>query len=229
MGKFPPLIVIGFDDGFRTDYTVAYEYMKPLGIPGTVYYMPDWYGFARYLNWRQILEMKNDGWDFQCHFSYVGLSEQQLHAKFQEQEKFFSDRNLSLVHHAAHNTPNEHRDLGLAIVPQYRKTATVAGVPHALIDYADTDFYRIPRSSVDMLTASRLDQVKDTIDQTIAENKILIAYSHELVDNPGASTQSSIALFKGMIDYVVETGIQCVTISEMYRRMKMYREELVTQ
>lgn len=226
MGEiFPPLFSIQFDDGWLTDYTEGFSYMESKGIPyGTSWYIAELYSKMGFLEWRHIIEMKSKGWDIQCHFSYVGLTEAELRAQFERHDNFWNYRYFSLDHHTAHATPNEERALGLSIAPEYRKTASVGGEQHAVQSYEDMDFYGVKRSGFDMRTVGRFDAVCAIIDEAVAENKILIAYVHKLTEDP-IEGECSIDYFQQMIDHALSTGITFMNISQVYRKVLRWREK----
>ncbi len=47
-------IVITFDDGFESTYTIAYPIMQQYGIVGTVYVVPSWIGSPGYLTLAEL-------------------------------------------------------------------------------------------------------------------------------------------------------------------------------
>jgi peptidoglycan/xylan/chitin deacetylase (PgdA/CDA1 family) len=62
-------VVITIDDGYRTIYTNAWPLLKEYGFPFTVFLYTEGLerGYANYLTWSQVKEMRAAGVDFQDH------------------------------------------------------------------------------------------------------------------------------------------------------------------
>jgi len=60
-------VMITFDDGYETDYAVAYPILRKYGLRGTCFITTDFVGREGYLNWQQIKELKNYGFSIQSH------------------------------------------------------------------------------------------------------------------------------------------------------------------
>lgn len=67
----PNAVVITFDDGYRSFYEKAYPLLKKQGFPATnfvvVSYLDSVYPSLPFLTWKQIQEMKHDGFSFYSH------------------------------------------------------------------------------------------------------------------------------------------------------------------
>jgi peptidoglycan/xylan/chitin deacetylase (PgdA/CDA1 family) len=60
-------IVITFDDGYKNVFTNAYPIMKEFDLTGTVFVITDFVGKDRYMNWDELRELYNAGWQIQSH------------------------------------------------------------------------------------------------------------------------------------------------------------------
>ncbi|WP_438748429.1 polysaccharide deacetylase family protein [Pararhizobium sp. O133] len=65
--KDRPRIVLGFDDGFVSQYATAYPYMASKGMVGTIYAVQDLNGTANYMTLANAQEMYAAGWDIANH------------------------------------------------------------------------------------------------------------------------------------------------------------------
>lgn len=89
----PKPVLLTFDDGYSDNYELAMPVLKRYGFPATLFMSP---GFVRekgYLNWDQVKEMHDAGWDIQPHgMTHSNLS--QLSAAKQKEEITESRRQI---------------------------------------------------------------------------------------------------------------------------------------
>ena len=50
-------VVITFDDGLKSDYTIAAPILKEFGFPATFFIVTDWRDDDDYMNWEQVVEL----------------------------------------------------------------------------------------------------------------------------------------------------------------------------
>lgn len=55
------MVVVGFDDGYATDYTTVYPMFQARGLKGTSYITTDFVGQSGYLTWDMIAQMQDAG------------------------------------------------------------------------------------------------------------------------------------------------------------------------
>ncbi len=60
-------VVITFDDGLESTYTIAFPIMQQYGIKGTVYVVPSLVGTSGYMTLDQLTELHNAGWTIASH------------------------------------------------------------------------------------------------------------------------------------------------------------------
>ncbi len=63
----PKPIIVTFDDGSLSNYTLAYPILKKLGFVATFFITTDWIGRPNQLIWEHIKEMDYGGMDFGSH------------------------------------------------------------------------------------------------------------------------------------------------------------------
>lgn len=56
-----------FDDGWESDYRVAFPYLAEKSLEGTFFITTDWVGKEGFLNWPQIQEMAKNGMEIGSH------------------------------------------------------------------------------------------------------------------------------------------------------------------
>ena len=210
------LLVIAFDDGYDTDYTVAFAEMQSRGVVGTSYINGLYIrmGFENRLNVAQINEMIIGGWDFQCHawghLNLSTISEMTIHREFFKNIDFFASNGWAKPLHHAYPI-GAYNDLARSVLKKYYKSGRkgLFVSSESLQGYTVTDFSLLNAMDSQITTQEQLDNLKTILDQTITENKIMMPYWHHL-------TGDKLTYFLAFLDYAKSTGVRFVTHSEMY-------------
>lgn len=63
----PKSVVLTFDSGWRTVYDIAYPILKKYGYPATLFVQTDFIGYETAMSWDQVEELRDNGFDIQCH------------------------------------------------------------------------------------------------------------------------------------------------------------------
>lgn len=73
----PKPVLITFDDGYADNYRVAYPILQKYHFVATVFLITDFVGNnGRYLNWKQVREMAQNGFSFESHtLSHINLAD----------------------------------------------------------------------------------------------------------------------------------------------------------
>jgi hypothetical protein len=66
-------------------------------------------------------------------------------------------------------------------------------------------------------TTTTLEDMKNWVDDVIANDRLGICLCHQLVSSPVLATEWGIADFQAFIDYLVESQVPVITIDEAYR------------
>lgn len=89
-------VLITFDDGYTDNYTDAMPILKKYGFTAVLFMMPGWVGKEGYLNWEQIKEMRQAGWDIyphsMTHTQLSTLSKQQQQIEIAESRKQIEEK-----------------------------------------------------------------------------------------------------------------------------------------
>jgi len=225
-----PIIMVSFDDAFKTDYEVVFPRFRTRGIPATSYV---WVGrvgtHAPSMTWEQLHELKNAGWGIECHtFSHPHmdrLTDEEIHEQFQ----------LVNQHMQANGFPNPRHHVlpygsGIGdsrvinIAKQYRKTVK------ARLDFAtydDFDFYYTPSINIDINedkgNLHRIDYVKNIIDTVVDQRAIMHIYGHAIKEDPVGSYEGDIDILMEIVDYALDKDMEFLTADGVYRRVVDYR------
>lgn len=210
------MLALTFDDGFKTDLTIAMQEQLNRGwdAKGTSYIISSASSSGR-LTPQEILQMIDQGWDIQCHThthpidpSLPGHTSDQLHYEMQEVNKFFN-QTLGIPspeHHAypgGGNTKLVHN-----VLKRYRKTMR-GTQPFFITD--KPDWHELP--TFPLGTPDTLQGVKDAIDVCIKYGLSMTTYTHEI------NTVDREETYRAVLDYVAEKKIKLVTLSEMYEAL----------
>lgn len=232
-----PLLVLTFDDGFETDYTIAYPLLKERGIVGTSFingaHVGNEQGKQRRMSWDQIKELNQSGWDIQGHtFSHPKLSEltaDDIHKEFELNNSAFENNGLPAPRHTAYPY-GDHDEVVKNIGKEYRETLRrtdpFSDYPYNTWD--NIDFYNLTAllSDINDDDLDRKDRLKKYIDQAIINDGILVFYSHEFKGSDASEYETQTDYYLEVVDYAIEKGIEFVTMSEMYDLVKEYQNLL---
>lgn len=232
-----PLLVLTFDDGFETDYTVAYPLLKKRGISGTSFinggHIDNQQGKVRRMSWQQVKEISNNGWDIQSHtFSHRRLSEleeDEIESEFKNDDIIFEQNGLERPQHTAYPY-GDYDEIVRKIGEEYRKTLRRIN-PSGSTPYnswENVDFHNLTARNTDIYDGNieRLDERKRDIDLAIENKGILIFFSHEMKMDDAVRYETKIGYYEELIDYALEKGIEFVTMSEMYDLVSDFQELL---
>ena len=217
-----PYIVITFDDGYESDYTVAYTEMSQRGMKGTSYICPGKIPSSSLLNWTQINTMYNSGWDFQCHTythnRVTELTEQELRDNMINVNNAFISNGLPAPQHHAYPF-GSWDEISKDIISEYRLTQRRIGYNETAYNEHETIFPQLVGFSSDTAygNINHYKEVIDFIHYVRNYQKIGVLYFHKITDSEDAGMYKQY-----FIDYLNEIdtlGIEVVTISELYNML----------
>ena len=229
-----PLLAITFDDGILSDYTIAFPEMTSRGIKGTSYIIgshPDGELNQR-MTWAQIKELQEHPmWDIQSHtFNHIRSSEateQELVEDYNNQMEVFELNGLKKPVHLAYpfgaNSVLSHQ-----IYDTLYKSSRITNYIHTNVNrYENFNVNSIMSVAGDTNDDEKLQFVKDAIDYAIENNGLLTLYLHQITNGVTEYPSSTARFyFDSIIDYVAESGIETVTISEMLDYVEEYKQSI---
>ena len=210
------LLSISFDDGFKTDYTVAYAEMVAKGVPiKATSFICGNLTQAHRLQPSDMLALLNGGWDLQCHtFTHTydpylsDLTAEQIRTEITNNNNFFKNvlgvpEPKFMAYPGGNNNKFVH-----GVLSSYRKMMRTTRnnfiTPHV-------ELTNVPSFSFD---ANNLDYLKNVIDVCIKYGLYADIHCHELSVELG-----NIDKYKGILDHAIKTKIKLVNMTELYAEL----------
>jgi len=177
-----PVFIITFDDGVASEFTDWFSKFNDSGVYGTSFIVSDYIETGRSpetygpnLTWDQILQMRNAGWDIQCHShthpDLTGLTKNELVQQYSSLDDTFNTNGIAKP--TIHAYPG---GLNSGFVHRWMCRAgrlVGRGVVSSL--YTD-DWDSINIFDIRPMTDSSWSQ--DAINDVIANNRPLVVYFH---------------------------------------------------
>ncbi len=223
------IIAFTFDDGYISDYELAFPILKDYGIRGTSYIIPKYQDeetpYA--LSWDQIKEMSDYGWAFGCHtYAHTDLQKmtpQEIQKSMEKVDAAFTRQGLDppKIHAFPFGSYNQQ---AIDAMKLYRIQMRKAFYETKLIDLSNVDPYQIDSVSADMRSEKRLKEHEDVVDKACNENAVVVFRCHSLykseVNDMGEwPVQTDSRLFKRLVEYCVVKGCRFVTMTQL---MELY-------
>ena len=149
----PGRFVLSFDDGYLTDYTVAFARLAERGWPGCFFVVAGQVGAPRALGWRELREMAAAGMEIGSHsLTHPFLhraSPEQIRREFGESKRILEDGLGQAVHFASLPRGSAAPGMG-ALIKELGYRAFCTSEP-GLVSVR-TDPYEIPRIAVKQRT-----------------------------------------------------------------------------
>ena len=208
-------MILTFDDGYRSDYTVVYPEMKSRNMRSTHYIIASMAGsgYPGYMSWAEIREMHEDGFDMQCHSNthpfLTEMSSDQIIQEMVAVNAAFVAQGMPAPRHTAYPYGDYNANV-IATVSQYRDSGRVV----TWGDYSGSTGslqkpYNLPSYSTEWHNTIA------EIDKAIAGNYTLILCIHAVTDTPGQYNMP-ISEFVSILDHIESNNIPTQTISEYY-------------
>jgi peptidoglycan/xylan/chitin deacetylase (PgdA/CDA1 family) len=223
-------VIFTFDDGYISDYNLAYPILKSHGIQGTSYIIgkfPD-HNTPNALSWSQIKEMSADGWDFGCHtYNHVDmtkLSAAQIRKSLEEENQAFINQGLEPPKIMAYPSGKYNQQV-IDVVKQYRLQGRKAFYESKFVDPNHVNPYEIDSISADMRKPPRLKSREELVDKAVREKGIIVfrthcMYKEKVNDNGRWDVQTDSRLFAQLVQYCVDKKVEFMTMSQL---MELYQ------
>lgn len=221
-----PKCVISFDDGWSTQYTEGYEYMRRYGFKGSLYLIKQRVDVANYITTAQVQTLFNDGWDVLNHTDNHNNMATELSTQAEVETELIAcrdwiisngwSRNRSELHVAYPNGGYDSKVLAaMANLGMITGRTVINRTQSNEID----NQYLLARQSHGYTASAAT--YKAYIDRAISDNGMVQLNYHKIVaDGTGAAdTEVEQAQFRDLIDYLntKRAYIDVVTMTEWYR------------
>jgi len=213
-----PLLMITFDDGFKTDLTIGLQEQLNRGMSpkGTSFIAPGLYPALR-LSAEDQLELINNGWDIQCHSynhpvntGFDNLTAEEIHQEMQAINEYFATV-LNLPPPQFHAYPgSRHNKLVRDIVGRYR--LAMRTTDERFIS-PKPDWHQVPSFNSEDTAENLLPKYRWVIEQCEKHGLCASILFHAL------DTEDKIAGYTGLLDLVQKSNVKLVTFTEMYREL----------
>ena len=197
-------VILMFDDGLKTQYTIAFDYMNKKKLRGSISVITDSVGEPDYINKSELYEMYNNNWDILNHTSnHIILNKSNINKQKKEIEKadkwlfnnnFHSQYNVLVYPEGRHNTDTYN-------IMKKLNYVSGRGIEDGFNENIPNDLYDIKIKNV--ITNVEPEEVFKWIDYA-KENKLtLILLFHKLENNIDETNMKyNINNFYKIIDYI---------------------------
>ncbi|MCC7576577.1 MAG: polysaccharide deacetylase family protein, partial [Methanomethylovorans sp.] len=123
-------VILTFDDGYRSDYTVVYPELKSRNMRSTHYIIASMAGsgYPGYMTWAEIKAMHDDGFDMQCHSNthpfLTEMSSDQIIQEMVAVNTAFVAQGMPAPRHTAYPYGDYNANV-IATISQYRDSGRV--------------------------------------------------------------------------------------------------------
>jgi peptidoglycan/xylan/chitin deacetylase (PgdA/CDA1 family) len=222
-----PIVVFTSDDGYLTDYTLMHKEFRRRGLSGTNFLVganADTMKADR-INWELVRTMVEKGWDYQCHsYNHVyfdTITPTVTQNEMTANNQAYTNKGLSAPKHTAY-PGGRINDANRSVILQNRETSRFARyelTPKAYNTYeeaaAGVDIVGI---ACDIQTENRFTEIKSAVNETIANNGILVLYWHGVTPTgrtPATVYEITQEYMNELLDYIADTNAQVMNYSEM--------------
>lgn len=212
-----PAIAITFDDGNVTEYTEGFAYMNARNIKGTLYAITDLVDTPNFVTTNQLSEMYAAGWDIgnhtKDHADLATLSLAEVQANLSTARDWLDTHGFTRSSRYVCYPFGSYNSTVLAAMDSLNMLTG-----RTILEQYDSISLDMPYEikGIQLNAAKTLATLKSYVDTALSQNRLLVAYIHAINSSP-VSYDISIANFQAFIDYVVSTGIQTLTIDQIYR------------
>lgn len=224
-----PKLLFTFDDGWDSQYNVAYQYMSPYGLRGNIAVIPSLVNTSGYMTLAQLQEVYTAGWDLANHtYDHINLKTEPDPAK---KVKEIEDGRAWLIQNGFH------RAADILVYPQggYDQTvlnylATTHRGARTVTEHLEygTPIERFKVKIRNCINTIDINTAKGWVDEAIRTGGTLLLLFHKLVTNPTVSTEFSISSFQQLVDYVASklSQIDVITYDELFASFKGARVQI---
>jgi peptidoglycan/xylan/chitin deacetylase (PgdA/CDA1 family) len=208
-----PGVLLTFDDGNASVYTVAYDYMKTKGLVGTAYVISDTVAAGTEATLAQLQEMAAGGWSIanhtQTHQDLSAMTAGEIVTELTNCRDALNGWGLNAARHVAYPIGRYNATVLTAMAQADMLTGRITSV--GSIDPVALPTYMLNVYPVDDTTS--LATVKGWVTAGLNLGRVVGLLFHNL----GNANQMSIANFRLLCDWLATSGYKSYTIDELHR------------
>ena len=222
---FKPEMVITFDDGYESVYTIAYPIMKQYGIVGTCYVVTSWIGTPGYLTLPELTELHNAGWTIADHsYSHQELptlTTAQITTEIQSAITWLNTNGFSDGAYHFAIPYGYYNDAVIQVCSQLGlKTARTVDWATISTNPSDIDFLELPCVILRSDTSSP-SEWQSWFDYSRATETNTIVLIHDIKPSAdGVYETITTSTFTQFIQYLAQSGFKTLNINQWYNEMK---------
>lgn len=215
-----PKCLLTFDGAHEGWYTNGYSYMVTKGIRGTQYVQSETVGLDGIMSLAQLATVYQNGILLGNHTTNHAIlnviSTGEVASVLQGCTDWLLVNGFNRgAYHVAY--PGGARSATVDGVMADLGMLTGRSVSNNLQETPPVNIYNL--RAYDIHKDVTLATAKSYIDTSIVKEAIIIILLHDIVDTPAARTEWATADFQALIDYIIERGIECITVDEYYEGM----------
>ncbi len=214
-----PKCLIVFDDGNAAQYNIAFKYMQSKGIIGTDYVNGYNIGQDNVETLKNLQEMNNAGWIIANH-TYdhdilPELTDQEIINELSEQINFLINNGMPKgAYDLAY--PGGYSDLNTYAVMEELNIQTGRTTIGNLINNLNAlNLYQIPAYTI--LNTTTVSTVESYVNSAMNSDSTVVILFHDITYSNPTEYQYLTSNFQNIIDYIANSGIDCITIDDLYR------------
>ena len=223
-------IVITFDDGFESTYSIAFPIMQQYGIKGTVYVVPSWIGSPGYLTLAELNILHNAGWTIANHSwdhqPLPTLTTQQITTEIQStidwlNQNGFADGAYYLAYPYGQYNDNVVQVASSLGIKTARTVDWGTIDPDGTVYPYETQVNYLELPIILIRNDTSRSDWQSELDKSIAQKGTSIFLIHDIIATGTPTVLETITedTFKTIMAYIHETGVKTETIVQWYNEI----------
>jgi peptidoglycan/xylan/chitin deacetylase (PgdA/CDA1 family) len=222
-------VVITFDDGFESTYSIAFPIMEQYGIKGTVYVVPTWVGSPGYMTLAELTILHNAGWTIASHTwdhpVLPDLTSAEVTTELQSTIDWLKQNGFADgAYHLAYPFGQYNNNVVQVVSQLGIKTARI-------VDWGTitSDGYTYPYGEplnylklpiILMRSDTPTNDWQSELDHSISQSGTAIFLFHDIVTGKINIVEDvTVTTFRTAIEYIHQTGVRTLTISQWYNEI----------
>jgi peptidoglycan/xylan/chitin deacetylase (PgdA/CDA1 family) len=222
-------VVITFDDGFESTYSIAFPIMEQYGIKGTVYVVPTWIGYPGYMTLAELTILHNAGWTIASHTwdhpVLPDLTSAEVTTELQSTIDWLNQNGFADgAYHLAYPFGQYNNNVVQVVSQLGIKTARIVDWGTITSDgytypYGDPlNYLKLP--IILMRSDTPTNDWQSELDHSISQSGTAIFLFHDIVTgNINIVEDVTVTTFRTAIEYIHQTGVRTLNIDQWYSEM----------